>query len=58
MQSLAAHSLFEGLARHDGQSNKDSFASIAGVVANGGLTVAKTKVQKICSFVMTTGSKH
>jgi hypothetical protein len=32
---------FEGLARYDGQSNKDPFASIGGVVANGGLTVAK-----------------
>jgi len=28
MQSLAAHRLFEGLARHDEQSNKDSFASM------------------------------
>jgi hypothetical protein len=41
MQSLAAHRLFEGLARHDEQSNKDSFTFMGGVAANGGLTVAK-----------------
>jgi hypothetical protein len=44
MQSLAGHSLFERLARHDEQANKDSFASSGGVVGNGGLTVAKKMV--------------
>jgi hypothetical protein len=34
------------LARHDGQSNKESFASIGDVVANGGLTVAKKRFKK------------